>query len=111
MYVQIGPSGGLETTGYVSSGSTLGASSVATSNSTIGFIIRAAAASNSVTGVFILQLYDFNNFIWNATHTFRAETTDVLIGSGGKQLSAALTRVSILTADTFDAGAISVTWE
>ena len=110
MSVRIGPSGGLEATGYVSSGSSL-AAGVATSNSTTGFIIRSSSASAGVSGIFILEMYDFNNFGWAASHTFRELDTSVLVGAGIKTLAAALTQVSILSTDTFDGGAISVTWE
>lgn len=111
LQIQIGDAGGLEATGYVSTGSAIAASSAASSSSTTGFIIRSSSASSSISGIFTLQLYDFNNFIWCASHSLRELTTTVLVGAGDKTLSAALDRVSIVTTDTFDAGAISVSWE
>ena len=111
MSIQIGTSGGLETTGYVASGSSI-LSTVATSTSTTGFIIKSSSASASLSGVFVLQLYDSNDFGWVCSHTLRESSTgSVLSGAGDKTLSAALTRVSAVSTDTFDAGAISVTWE
>lgn len=110
--VQIGGSGGIETSGYVSTASSL-TSSVATSSSTAGFLIRSTSASANLTGMFSLSLYDINNRIWSSSHTLLESTTSLLVGAGQKQTSTVATQIRITAggSDVFDAGAVSISWE
>jgi len=111
--VQIGTSGGIQSTGYA------GYTSINTTNvtSTAGFIItasQAAAALNS--GSVVLTLLDSSTGIWAASGAIAA-ITGVLacsVSGGAKTLSGTLDRVRITTVngtDTFDAGSINILYE
>ena len=102
--VTIGDSGGLETSGYVSTGETEGDGAV---YSTAEFITVGLGASNVGTGNMVLTLKDSSNFTWTSTHMIQKSTSAVLFGSGVKSLSAELTQVSI-SGGTFDAGSINI---
>jgi hypothetical protein len=111
--VQIGDSGGIETTGYVSTGSgMLNASNYTASSSTAGYYISSVGAANIISGHMILTKIDGNT--WISSHTLKAATNIVLYGAGDKTLSATLDRVRITTVngtDTFDAGSINILYE
>lgn len=105
LLLQIGDSGGVETTGYTSAVELNGNSST----STAGFIVaRLVAASDTFSGN--LHLHRLNGNIW---------TLDGRLAGGGssggdKTLSAELDRVRITTvggSDTFDAGSININYE
>ena len=105
LLVQIGDSGGLETTGYVSSsGTSSGASS------TSGFIVRVAAAGRNFTGTVTIFRVD-ESHKWIA-QVCGADTSAAVICSGGgvKTLSAELGRITLTRtgSDTFDAGEINI---
>jgi len=113
LLVQIGDSGGIETTGYVSSSvnATNGASSSGTDN-TSGFVIRSASASNTWSGH--MTITNLNSNLWVSSHTLKGNTTSNASGGGDKTLSDTLTQIRITTAngtDTFDAGSINILYE
>jgi hypothetical protein len=113
--VQIGDSGGIENTGYLSSsvlqvanGGSNGASS------TDGFIWRANSGANVNSG--LITIVNISGNIWIASHSGKCATSTVTITSGGgsKTLSDVLDRVRItLTAsDTFDgSGTANILYE
>lgn len=112
--IQLGDAGGFEATGYISSSLYLyGATPVFTS-STAGFVINSTAAANVLSGSVILNLENSTIFTWVISGSF-AETSDALIVTAGrKALSAELTQVRITTengTDTFDAGAINISYQ
>lgn len=109
--IQLGDTGGIETTGYTSTSSRLG-TGVATVSSTSGFIINNGAAAESFHGFVRLVLQDPPNHTWVASGTLGhgGGTFTTTVG-GSKSLSSALTQVTITrsgTTDSFDAGAFSV---
>lgn len=109
--VQIGDSGGIETTGYRSTAG----DRAAVASSTAGFIVaNAVDASTTLSGQVRLNLQDASNQ-WVAMGTLaRTDTANVFSSGGSKATSATLDRVRITTAngtDTFDAGAINVFYE
>lgn len=112
LLVQIGDSGGLETTGYVSSGAvvTNSAATVVASNTT-GFIIRTQNAGVTVSGHMILTNVTGN--LWVSSHSGKSDTTTTVFGGGDKTLSDTLTQLSITSTstDTFDAGTINIMYE
>jgi len=113
--VQIGDSGGVETTGYLSAVSVL-SNSVTTTNSTSGFgVVDAIAAASVLHGTLVLTLEDSAAFTWVESGSLSQSNTAIMhISAGSKSLSAALDRVRITTSggtDTFDAGSISVIYE
>jgi len=114
LLVQLGDAGGFETSGYLSEsgGMNNGAgSSVATS--TAGFISQAGGAGGVVSGTMTLSLMDAATFSWVSAHNTRQSSTLTSAGSGEKALSAELTQVRVTRTgtDTFDAGAIGLSYE
>lgn len=111
--VQIGDSGGVETSGYSSVGVELDASP-AVANSSAGFLLGGASNfSNSRHGTIILTLIDASTFTWAATGGFSYSTTALQLTGGSKSLSAELDRVRITSvsgSDTFDLGKINITY-
>jgi len=110
--IQLGDSGGIETTGY-SATSTNQSGSVA--SYTTGFGVNNASASVFLHGNFTFTLISASSFLWSMTGA-------ISIGAGGgsyyvagsKALSDTLDRVRITTetgTNTFDAGTINILWE
>jgi len=108
LLVQLGDSGGIENTGYVSTS----IQAALTDSSTAGFIIRSAAASNLFSGSMVIK--NINGNEWVSDHVVKQSTTANAFGAGDKTLSATLDRVRITTVggtDTFDAGSINILYE
>ena len=112
LLVQIGDSGGIETTGY-SSASTFQGTSNATSSS--GFLATSTlAAANTYSGTLVLTLQDESNTWIASGQVFAPQTANYIHNSVGvKATSAELDRVRITTVsgDTFDAGAVNILYE
>jgi hypothetical protein len=113
--VQLGDSGGVETTGYVASISNVdGPASCNVFTSTAGFIGYLATGGRSLSGNFIINLLDSATNTWSATAGLYSTAPSAQSGGGAKALSATLDRVRITTVngtDTFDAGAINILYE
>ena len=109
----LGDAGGFETSGYVGAG---GQTASATSSSrTDSFGIadtNRVAAADTLHGSVILTLEDASNYVWicNAMVGIAGSSDCVMFSTGSKTLSAELTQVRVTTVsgDTFDAGAINV---
>ena len=112
---QLGDSGGVETTGYLGSGSVIGASSASSANFTTGFGLTGAIATYDYSGSLSICLQDSTSNTWVANGFFGSSTiTATWFTSGKKPLSATLDRVRITTVngtDTFDAGSINILYE
>ena len=109
--VQIGDSGGVETSGYAAAYWNF--NGTATGLSTVGFNLHnAPAAAGTYSGQIILTLIDSSTNTWSASHIYSRD--DVFYGwtgTGSKSLSATLDRVRLTTvggADTFDAGKFNI---
>lgn len=103
--IQLGDSGGFETTGYNGCGSRVENGVTATSGSTAGFILPSNSASSIHSGfVFITRL---SGNIWTAQGSIGDDANNhLLITAGSKTLSDVLDRVRLTTVngtDTFDA--------
>ncbi len=111
--IQLGDSGGIETTGYLSTSVTTDSSgSTAGTNSTSGFVIWQADASITAQG--IATIINITGNTWVFAQTGRLLSTNVTTSGGDKSLSATLDRVRITTTsgtDTFDAGTINILYE
>lgn len=114
--VQLGDSGGIETTGYAGSGivhDTTPATSGAVS--TAGFLIASGSAANVIHGNLIITLEDAANNTWVCSGTLAtSNAAAALLTGGSKSLSATLDRFRLTTtggANTFDAGAINYLYE
>jgi len=111
---QIGDSGGIETTGYVTvtSGITTGANvSTAYTN---GWQIYSATATRVVQGALTLTLVNPATNTWVGTGSFANDAPSIGWNNGIKSLSGTLDRVRITTAggtDLFDAGVINILYQ
>jgi hypothetical protein len=110
---QLGDSGGIETTGYFAWGQRLNAADTTGGASTSGFeghLDSFTAFTRS--GQLIFSLFGSNT--WTVTGGYYAGSNVSQYFAGSKTLSDTLDRVRITTAngtDTFDAGAINISYE
>lgn len=111
--VQLGDSGGVETTGYVATGlvATNGATSTSAS-STAGFIIRSQTTTPLFSGIMVIANLSGN--LWVSSHSGKNTASTAPFGGGSKTLSDVLTQINITTSngtDTFTAGSFNVLYE
>jgi hypothetical protein len=105
LLVQIGDSGGLETTGYESTS----ADQSSGSTGTTGFIVRMSSSGNTFSGIMVLTRIDGNT--WVEGHSVgRNSGNNGMAGGGRKELSAELDRLAILLdgSGTFDGGEVNI---
>jgi hypothetical protein len=112
--IQLGDSGGVETTGYVSTSNFLsGGSSSGATSSTAGIALVAQSAANALTGSVVFTKLSGNR--WVATGVFNFANTTGITGftAGDKSLSDTLDRIRVTNSasDTFDAGSINILYE
>jgi hypothetical protein len=110
--IQMGNSGGVETSGYV------GTSEVGSTRSTYsaGFLIDAGTPSATIGrhGVLILTNFNLNNWIASINTSWVGGLNVAITGAGSKTLSDVLTQIRITTVngtDVFDAGTINIMYE
>lgn len=112
LIIQLGDSGGFETTSYLGAGSFTGSSSGA-SNYTTGFGFPGANAANVGHGS--VQINNINGNEWTAFGVIGLSSSAFTLHTGGtKTLSDTLTQVRITTVngtDTFDAGTVNILYE
>ena len=115
--IQLGGSGGVETTGYISAFNTVYASptySGASAQSTNGFILFSAAPNNVLSGVVVFNNIDGNLWLGNGQWGYTNTNQFTAWVSGEKTLSSTLDRIRITTTngtDTFDAGTVNIMYE
>lgn len=108
--VQLGDSGGIETTGYTTEVEQFGTSA----SETDGFYTaRGAAGTDTITGAIQLFLKDSANFTWVGIGNCNVNDARVPVMAGIKSLSAELTtiRVTCSTTGNPDAGTVAVQYE
>ena len=103
--IQLGDSGGIEATGYVSTSQTSG---TATASTTQFNVLLFGSSAHVADGRMVLSRV-------NATHTWVASgavtaNSVVHVSAGVKTTSAELTTVRLM-GGTFDAGSVNVMWE
>lgn len=107
LLVQIGDSGGLETTGYTSASSQDVGSDV---SSTAGFVVSlVGTAANVLRGTLSLRRSTGN--IWVSSHSGMIDQDEAVSGGGARTtLDSALDRVAVLSTagNTFDAGTVNI---
>jgi hypothetical protein len=112
--IQLGDSGGVETTGYLGSSSAI-SSAVASTLYTTGFGIRSGGAGEINHGSIVVSLLDSATNTWAAFGvTSRSDGAQTFTTAGSKQLSATLDRVRITAVngtDAFDLGLINILYE
>jgi hypothetical protein len=112
--IQIGDSGGVEPSGYVSGGASISGGTIAAS--TAGFIVGdAQVAARLHSGTITLSLENASGFTWCASGMVARDSDgNIYTTAGHKSLSAVLDRVRITTVAgtaTFDAGEINISYE
>jgi len=109
--IQLGDSGGIETTGYLGAANDIG--NALYTNFTNGFGVISTLAANVWHGSIVISLIGSNN--WAASCVFaKSNNSGASYGGFSKTLSDVLTQVRITTAngtDTFDAGSINILYE
>jgi hypothetical protein len=114
--IQIGPSGGVETSGYAGSASTFAASSLVSTDYTTGFALRVDNdAATLLHGSMTISLLNSSTNTWVAQGIFGQSNRGYSMALGfSKSLAGVLSRVRITTTsgtDTFDAGTINILYE
>jgi hypothetical protein len=109
--IQLGDSGGFETSGYESF-ITIAASTVTTDSTTAGFRSGGGIAARGWRGMIQVCLLSGNT--WVASGTLNDLVANNAFVSGSKTLSDTLTQVRFTTVngtDTFDAGSVNIMYE
>jgi hypothetical protein len=115
--VQLGSSGGVETSSYIGSGiSYANGNIVSASNNSSGFLTAGDHSAAAVfQGAMTITLISTSSNLWCASGTMgRSNTASGGASGGSKTLSGTLDRVRITTVngtDTFDAGSINILYE
>ena len=115
--VQIGDSGGIETSGYTSGSQALWTNTAITGfGSSAGFNFRTQDSTSPITGTMTLNLQKTSTFKWVQSHALKtgnqasADNGDGAVGGGAKALSAELTQLKF-SGGTFTHGAIAVMFQ
>lgn len=115
LMLQLGDSGGLETSGY--NGNSTNAAGTGGAQFSAGFRAQQqpAAAGTLLTAIFELRLVNSSTNVWSCHfHIAREDALGLDHGTGSKALSGTLTQIAITTVggtDTGDAGAASILYE
>lgn len=117
LMVQLGDSGGVETTGYLGGAATSSSGVTSTASDSAGFILEAGGAFTAASiryGHIVLTLSDASN-TWSMSSVTALTAGNVVSqAAGGKQTSAALDRISLTTVggtEAFDSGSINILYE
>ena len=111
--VQLGDSGGIETSSYnsVTTAAGLGTGGVVTSTS--GFVVKAGNAGRSIHAT--MTIHNVTGNVWVASHCggLTDATAGALVGGGTKTLSATLSQITVTRTGTgnFDGGQIRLFFE
>lgn len=111
VYVRLGDSGGIETSGYTSY--TQVANSSGSVNSTTGFAIYHGAAGNILDGIMTIALVDESSNHFVESQSIGDQTNgNAQTGGGQKSISGAITTVQALavSSDSFDGGTVNVNY-
>ena len=109
--VQIGPSGGVETSSY-SSSSIYGGSATGSGSSSSGFLLINGSAANVISGIITLVNLTGNTWVYNGMASSDGSTV-IVYGTGVKTTASTISVVSITRTgtNTFDAGTINILYE
>lgn len=113
--IQIGPSGGVETTGYLGNSFNSASTAVGNARTTTGAAFTTNIATAVYNGFATLCLVDATTNTWAITGMIGSSTDDRCTSMAYiKPLAGTLSRVRITTVigtDTFDAGSINILYE
>jgi hypothetical protein len=106
--VQIGDAGGIETSGYESSGTSMASGGSTIVDSTAGFAISIGVAARAFTGN--ATLINVTGNVWAFSYSGRTNNGIGAAGGGRKELSAALTQILLKPtgSDNFDGGQVCI---
>ena len=112
--IQLGDSGGIETSGYLGASSYIyGANTPASTNYTAGFGLISGSAANILQG--IITICKLTGNTWACSGSVALSNAPLnLFTAGSKTLSDTIDRVRITTVngtDTFDAGTVNILYE
>jgi hypothetical protein len=110
--IQLGTSGGVVSSGYLSTSVGTGSGGTGGSSYTTGFGMRNDDANYVLSGHMVITLLGSN--IWISSYTGKVSTAVVLLGGGSVTLGGTLNQIRFITAnntDTFDAGSINILYE
>ena len=111
LLVQLGTSGGVATSNYISTSTIQTGGTVA--SSTAGFIVTANNGSGEIlSGIILISLFAADD--WVSSATLKSSTSALRYSAGESALGATLTQVRITTVngtDTFDAGSVNILFE
>jgi hypothetical protein len=111
---QLGDSGGLETTGYISTATRLtDSAAVSVGSNTTGFVIQSFAGATTLSGSIIFTNLTGNTWVAQGAFSNTTTTNFLYVTSGSKTLSAQLDRITLTRSgtNTFDAGTINIIYE
>ena len=111
LLVQLGTSGGIDATGYVSTSVlTFGGNGVQAVNSTTGFIIFYSSSLHTCTGHMFIRRMSGNK--WTQSHNCLLDTTRDVHAGGVKTLSGEIDRIRITRTgtNTFAAGSVNISY-
>jgi hypothetical protein len=111
--IQLGDSGGFETTGYLGATGNMSSAGQNVANFTDGLALtNSAAATDVMHGIAIFELEDATNNTWVGSWQGSLSNAALLMeGTSSKSLSSTLTQIRITTqggTNTFDAGAVNI---
>ena len=112
LLIQIGPTGAVETSGYLSTSGITTSTGVAPVSSTAGFIIYQDNASYTTQG--IATIINITSNTWVYSQTGRITSSNTTLAGGDKTVASTLARVRLTTVngtDTFDAGSVNILYE
>ena len=115
LIIQLGDSGGIETTGYIGGGAKIiGTDLCGVQNSTNGFRIYVNSATSVLNGSITITLQNSSLYQWAASGNISNQgNTEMMMTAGVKPLSAELDRVRITAVngiETFDNGEINIAY-
>lgn len=114
LLVKLGTSGGIVSTGYLSTGASMASGSTTVNSSTAGFLMMGNLAADVICASMTIYLVDPTNYIYLSSHCGKSASTNVLTGGGNVTLTGLVTQLSITTVGgtaNFDAGTINVLYE
>ena len=115
LLIQLGDSGGIETSGYVAAGGVfIQGSSISVQTNTTGFLVKLQEIASELTGCITFNLENSSTNSWSGAGGFtRNGVSGVYLSAGGKSLSGTLDRIRLTTTTgttNFDAGEINIAY-
>lgn len=112
LIVQLGTSGGVVTSGYLSTLGSVTTASAGTTNATNGFVFSSVNSSSTTSGT--VSICTLGSNIWVFSGVTKDSTADTNLSGGDITLGGTLDRIRITAingTDAFDAGTINILYE